>query len=172
MNFETMSTQRKMILIASAVGVIAMFLPWVSTILGSGNGMHGGGIIAFICFLAAGFLSFTGDQTTNLNRMNWMLTLIAGGVALIVTVINFFDIPSVVRGYGVYIAMAASIAVLAFAWMHKSATDSLQGGFDTLKNSFNNNATTTQTGTTTTTTTSPTTTVTHTPTNDTTRPTV
>lgn len=165
MNFETMSTQRKMILIAAAVGVIAMFLPWVSAFLGSINGMHGGGILAFICFLAAGFLSFTGDQSTNLNRMNWMLTLIAGGIALLITVINFFDLPSVVRGYGVYIAMAASIGILAFAWMHKSASDSLQGGFDTLKNSFNNNANTTHTGTTTTTNTNVTT-------NDTTRPTV
>ena len=169
MNFDTMSTQRKTILIAAAVGVIAMFLPWVSTILGSANGMRGGGIIAFICFLAAGFLAFSGDQTTNLNRMNWMLTLIAGAIALIVTVVNFFDIPSVVRGYGVYVAMSASIGVLVFAWMHKSATDNLQTGFDTLKSSFSNNTTTTQTGTTTTT---PTTTVTHTPTNDTTKTTV
>ncbi len=29
MNFQTMNKQRKFILIAAAVGIIAMFLPWV-----------------------------------------------------------------------------------------------------------------------------------------------
>lgn len=71
-----------MILIAAAIGAISMFLPWVSVgQLGSVNGMHGGGILVFICFIAAGFLAFNGDQTTNLNKMSWMLTLVAGGLA-------------------------------------------------------------------------------------------
>ena len=30
MNFQTMNKQRKFVLIAAAVGVISMFLPWVS----------------------------------------------------------------------------------------------------------------------------------------------
>ena len=169
MNFETMSKQRKMILIAAAVGVISMFLPWASILGFTANGMHGAGILVFICFLGAGFLSFTGDQTTNLNKLNWMLTLIAGGIAFLITLINFFDAPKSIVGFGLYLSLAASAAVLAFAYMYRSAGDSFQSGFDTLKNSFNN-TNTQQTGTTTTTTS--TTNVTHTPTNDPTRPTV
>ena len=170
MNFETMSKQRKMILIAAAVGVIAMFLPWTSFAGFTASGMRGGGIIVFICFLGAGFLSFTGDQTTNLNRMNWMLTLIAGGIALLITIINYFDAPKALVGYGLYLALAAAIGILAFAYLNRSATDTFQSGFETLKEGFNSKMNNPQTGTTTTTT--PTTTnVTHT-TNDPTRPTV
>ena len=127
-----------MILIAAAVGVIAMFLPWASILGFTANGMRGAGILVFICFLAAGFLSFSGDQTTNLNKMNWMLTLIAGAIALLITVINFFDAPKAIIGFGLYVALAASIGVLAFAYMNRSAGDSFQSGFDTLKSSFNN----------------------------------
>jgi len=147
MNFETMSKQRKMILIATAVGVIGMFLPWTSFGGFTASGMRGGGIIVFICFLAAGFLSFTGDQTTNLNKMNWTLTLIVGAIALLIAVINFFDAPKAIIGVGLYVALAASIAVLAFAYMNRSAGDSFQSGFDTLKSGFNNAS---QTGPTTT----------------------
>ena len=78
MNFETMSKQRKMILIAAAVGIISIFLPWTSFAGFTANGFRGGGIIVFICFLAAGFLSYTGDQSANLNKMNWMLRWNAG----------------------------------------------------------------------------------------------
>ena len=170
MNFETMSKQRKMILIAAAVGVISMFLPWVSILGYSASGMHGAGILVFLCFLAAGFLSFTGDQTTNLNRMNWMLTLVAGGIALLIMVINFFDGLSAIGLYGIgfWGALIASICIVAFTYMYRSTTDSLQTGFDTLKNSFNNTSSP-QTGTTTTTSTPN---VTHTPTNDPPRPNV
>lgn len=172
MNFDTMSQQRKMILIAAAVGVVAMFLPWVSVsipLLGSSsaNGMHNSGILVFLAFASAGIIAFMGDQTQNLNRTNWMLALIAGAIAVIVTAINFFDIPGAARGYGLYIALAASIAIVAFAYMHRSAGDSFQSGFDTLKSNFNDKTSQT-TGNTTTT---PTTNVTHTTTNDTTRPT-
>ena len=30
MNFQTMNKQRKFVLIAAAIGVISMFLPWIS----------------------------------------------------------------------------------------------------------------------------------------------
>lgn len=139
MNFETMSKQRKMVLIAAAVGVISMFLPWVSVSGYSVNGMHGWGVLVFICLLAAGFLAFTGNQTANLDRTAWMAVLIAGGIASLIMVINFLRSLDGL-GYvsiGFYGALAASIGVLAFAFMHRSATDTLQGGFDSLKGEIN-----------------------------------
>ena len=84
MNFQTMSKQRKFILIASAVGVISMFLPWVKISLfgfsSSVNGMRDAGIFIFLCFVACGVISFLGNQTTNLDRTMWMVTLIVGGI--------------------------------------------------------------------------------------------
>jgi hypothetical protein len=79
-------------------------------------------------------------------------------------VINFFDLTDALGGlsFGFYGAVAAAIALLVFTFMYRSASDSLQSGFDSLKSSFTSNVNTTSSGTTTTTTT-PTTTVSHTP---------
>jgi hypothetical protein len=172
MNFQTMSKQRKMILLAAVVGVIAMFLPWWSIslgILGSGsvNGMHGEGILVFLCFAATGVLAYMGDQTKNLERTNWMLTLIAGGLASLIMIIRFIswlDILSAL-GIGFYLALAASVAIVAFAYINRTAGETLQGGFDTLKNKFSNQTTPTQTDA------SPTTKVIN-PTNDPSKPVV
>ncbi len=173
MNFETMSKQRKMVLIAAAVGIISMFLPWVSVFGYSVSGMHGWGILVFLCLLAAGALAFMGDQTTNLDRTSWMAVLIAGGVASLIMVINFIQGLDAIRllSFGFYGALAGSIGVVAFAFMNRSATDSLQGGFDSLKGEVNRrmNATNTTSTTGTTITSTP---VSHTPTDDPTRPTV
>ena len=167
-----------MILIASAVGVIAMFLPWISISLGpfgggSVSGMHGWGILAFLCFIVAGAVAFMGDQTSNLNQANWMVALLAGGIATLIIAIDFLKNMDFISLYsvGFYLALAAAICVLAFTFMFRSASDSLQGGFDSLKTSINSRMNTTSTGTTTTTTPS-TTNVSHTTTtDDTTRPT-
>ena len=171
MNFETMSKQRKMMLIAAAIGVIAMFLPWWSFII-SVSGMHGTGILVFLCFMAAGVMAFMGDQTTNLTRTNWMIALIASGLAAVIMVITFLsnlDLLSLLS-FGFYLALAASIALLAFTYMHRSAGDTIQSGFDNLKRNFDNRSgTTTHVGGTTTTTT---TNVSHNTTSDPSRPSV
>jgi peptidoglycan/LPS O-acetylase OafA/YrhL len=169
MNFETMSKQRKMILIAAAIGIISMFLPWVSVFGFSVNGMNGWGVLVFLCFAAAGAVSFMGDQTRNLNQTNWMITLIAGGIASLIMLINFLRTLSNIGhlSFGFYGALAAAIGIVAFTFKHRSASDSLQGGYDSLKNSFNSKMNTTQNGHTTTTTT---TNVSHTSNNDPTRP--
>ena len=161
-----------MVLIAAAVGIISMFLPWVSIFGYSVNGMSDWGILVFLCFVTAGVLAYTGDQTKNLARTNWMIVLIAGAVASLIMVIGFLRALDVLRavGIGFYLAMAAAIGIVAFTFMNRSAEDNLQNGFDSLKSSFNNKVNTTPTGTTTTTTS--TTNVSHTPANDPTRPTV
>lgn len=150
MNFQTMSKQRKMILIAAAVGVVAMFLPWWSFSLGgfgggSANGMHNEGIIVFLSFLAAAVLSVIGDQTKNLDQTNWMLTLIAGGLAAIITLITFLNAPPIGdRGIGLYLALAAALGVVAMAYLFRSTGETLQGGLDTLKSRFTKEPTSTQ----------------------------
>ena len=137
MNFETMSKQRKMMLIAAAVGVIAMFLPWWSFIV-SINGMHGTGILVFLCFLAAGAMAVMGDQTANLTRTNWMIALIASGLASLIMTITFLSNLNLLSllSIGFYLALIASVALLAITYMHRSAGDTIQSGFDHLKRNF------------------------------------
>ena len=156
MNFQTMSKQRKMILIAAAIGLLAMFLPWVSFSFGpfgggSVNGMHGWGILVFLCFLGAGALALMGDQTKNLEPMYWLLALVAGGLASLVMLVNFINASGNLDfvGVGFYGAMLAAFGVVAMAYMHRSASDSIQGGYDTLRKNFNTPTTTNQPETTT-----------------------
>jgi len=173
MNFQTMSKQRKMILIAAAVGIISMFLPWVSFLGFSVSGMHGSGIFVFLCFAAAAALAYMGDQTTNLNQTNWMITLIAGGVAALIMVINFFDAASSgLLGIGFYGALIASIGIIAFAFMFRTTGQSFQSGFDSLKGDLERKMNSNTTHTTSTNMTGTTTTVSKPTTDEPTRPTL
>lgn len=142
MNFQTMSKQRKFVLISSAVGFISMFLPWVSiSILGysqSVNGMHDKGILAFICFVAAGLIACLGDQTKNLDRTMWMFALLTGTIALLVTIWFYSQatnsiMGSSIVGFGLYIAALASIGILASAYLFKLPADNLKDGFNSMK---------------------------------------
>ncbi len=144
MNFETMSKQRKFILIAAAVGFIAMFLPWINIsffgISSSLNGMHDKGILVFICFVVAGVLAYTGDQTKNLDKRNWFIALIAGALATLIMLWYFIDASGSFAGslfsIGFYLAALAAIGLLIAAYLYKSPGDSIKGGFDNLKDSI------------------------------------
>jgi peptidoglycan/LPS O-acetylase OafA/YrhL len=173
MNLETMSKQRKMMLITAAVGIISVFLPWFSYYGFSVSGMSGWGILVFLCFAAAGVIAYKGDQTKNLNQSDWTIALIVGGIAALVMVINFLTHMEIMQLYsfGFYLALIASVALLAVTYMNRSATDNLQAGFDNLKTSFGSRDTHHTGHTTTTSTTITPTNVSHTPTDDTTRPT-
>lgn len=106
--------------------------------------MHGEGILVFLCFLAAGAIAYMGDQTQNLDRTNWMFALIAGGVASLIMIIRFIswlDILSALS-IGFYLALAAAVAIVAFAYINRTAGETLQGGFDSLKTKFTNQPTT------------------------------
>jgi glucan phosphoethanolaminetransferase (alkaline phosphatase superfamily) len=144
MNFETMSKQRKIILVASAVGFIAMFLPWINIsffgISSSLNGMHDKGILVFICFVVSGVLTYTGDHTKNLGKTNWFIVLMAGALATLIMLWYIIDASESFAGslfsIGFYLTSLAAIVVLIAAYFYKSPGDSIKGGFDNLKNSI------------------------------------
>lgn len=137
-----MSKQRKFVLISAAAGFISMFLPWVSiSMLGysqSVNGMHDKGILVFLCFVASGVIAYLGDQTKNLDKTMWTITLVAGAIALLV-IIWFYSqatnsiMGSSMIGFGVYIAALAAIGVLGSAYMFRSPTDNIKDGFNSIK---------------------------------------
>ena len=146
MNFQTMNKQRKFVLIAAAVGVISMFLPWVSiSILGytqSVNGMHGSGILVFLCFAASGIIAYLGDQTKNLDKTMWAATLIAGALAALIVIWYIIDASGnpfgSFLGFGVYIAALAAIGVLLAAYIFRSPTDNIKDGFSSIKKDIEN----------------------------------
>ena len=151
MNFHTMNKQRKFILIAAAIGLIAMFLPWFSiSIFGystSVSGMHGSGLLVFACFVGAGVLAFLGDQTKALDKTFWFIALACGALATLIVVWNFIDASSskyggmgASIGIGFYLAGVAAIGVLLAAYMFRSPGDSIKGGFDSMKHDIESKA--------------------------------
>lgn len=141
MNFQTMSKQRKFVLIAALAGVIGMFLPWYSFSLfgasGSINGMHGNGILVFICFAVAGVMAYMGDQTKNLASTSWIVTLICGAIAILFLGWNMIQSSDYGLGsslsFGIYLAAIAAVGVVAAAFMFRSPTDTIKGGFDSFR---------------------------------------
>jgi uncharacterized protein YacL len=147
MNFQTISKQRKFVLISAAVGFISMFLPWVSiSLLGysqSVNGMHDKGIIVFICFVATGLIAWLGDQTKNLDKTMWTVTLVAAAVGLLLTIWFYSQATSSIMGsslvgFGVYLAGIACIGILVSAYLFKSPDDNLKDGFNSVKRNIEN----------------------------------
>lgn len=142
MNFQTMSKQRKFILICAVVGVISIFLPWWSISFGgfggSINGFHGVGVLVFIGFLGAAILSLVGDQTKTLDKTMWTVALVAGAVSLLFTIIFMLNLSGDSfgiggYGFGLWIGLAASLGTLGSAWMFRAPGDNLKDGFDSLK---------------------------------------
>lgn len=146
MNFQTMNKQRKFVLIAAAVGVISMFLPWISiSLLGftqSVNGMHGSGILVFLCFAVSGVIAWLGDQTKNLDKTMWTVTLIAGALATLIVIWYIIDASGNAfgsfLGFGVYIAALAAIGVLLAAYIFRSPTDNIKDGFSSIRKDIEN----------------------------------
>ena len=142
MNFQTMSKQRKFVLISSAAGFISMFFPWVSiSMFGysqSVNGMHDKGVLVFICFIVSGVIAWAGEQTKNLDKTMWTVTLLAGAIALLFTIWFYSEASGSVMGtsmigFGVYFAALAAIGILVSAYAFRSSTDNLKDGFNSMK---------------------------------------
>jgi hypothetical protein len=155
MNFQTLNRQRKFILLAALAGLIAMFLPWVTvsadtdltdSIFGkqamslSENGMHGSGIIVFLSYLFAIALALLSEQTRTFEKTSWLCAMAAGAVALLFTIILLANTPTgsmgfakTSPGYGAWISLLASAAVLASAWLFRTPGYTLKDSIDQVK---------------------------------------
>lgn len=103
------------------------------------NGLHGVGYLAFLAFGGTIAVSMIGKQDENLDKRMWIVALGCGAIAFLITLYALVDMPSggfvsVNIGVGLYLALAAGAGVVACAWMFKKADDTLQSGFDALKN--------------------------------------
>jgi hypothetical protein len=153
MNFQTLHKQRKLILFSAAAGIISIFLPWFSAgAFGFSvhiNGFHSWGVLAFICFIGAAIISLVGDQSSSLDKGMWFAAIICGGIALLSVIITLissasnsgdFGFASAGIGFGLWISLLASIAVLLFAWMFKNPSYDLKSGFESMKSSVSSTA--------------------------------
>jgi len=144
MNFQTMSKQRKFILIAAAIGVISIFLPWITIgvfgVSNSINGFRSYGIVVFLAFAVAIVINILGDQTKTLDQTMWMVALAAGVVAVLFTILFYTDLNGgygvVDPGFGLWLALIAAAGVLGSAWLYKNPSDNLKSGFDSIKKSM------------------------------------
>jgi len=122
---NNMSKQRLAIMIAGAVGIIAIFLPWASVAGFSGNGMDGGdGWITLAGFAAAIGLCFVGDQSEVVDaKFKWGIVA-AGAACAVVGLINLISVlsepavfgVSLSPGIGLFLTLIAGVAVAALGF--------------------------------------------------------
>jgi hypothetical protein len=151
MDFNTMHKQRKFVMIAALIGLIGCFLPWVTFpgIMGIGggswNGFHRGGLLVFVSMIAAGVMAFLGDQKNNLSQTAWLVVLGAGAISVLIcilTMINKFgagDMGGYVKvGFGLFIAAAGAVGVVAAAYLFKGSSQDLKQSLNEMKKTVEN----------------------------------
>ncbi len=152
--------QRKFILIASAAGIISIFLPWKSFSAGmfgvsvsqGVNGFHDAGIVAMLCFGAGIAFSLIGEQSSALQKNMWLGVLATGSIAFLATIINMIKTKSAgggfvefTIGWGCWLAMLAAIATIVSAWLFRNPDHQLKESLEGLKkniSSLNSSSTT------------------------------
>jgi hypothetical protein len=140
-----MSRQRRFILVASATGIISIFLPWavvdVVRVHKHINGFHGYGIIVFIAFAVTGIICFSGDRHKTVSKTIWCIVMATGMVALVFTVISLLNINwspglNAKTGFGVWVSLFAAIVVIASDLFLKSSNTGFKTGLDSFRRSI------------------------------------
>jgi len=156
MNFQAINIQRKLMLIAGALGVISVFLPWISvSMMGMSNslsGFRGTGIVVFLTFAAAIIVALTGDQSKTLDSKMWLAAIAAGVIALLFTIISFgtisnefgegFGIVDAGYGIGIYLALISALGITAVAWLYRNPDYNIQKSISGLKEEFSSRSST------------------------------
>ncbi|MFI5130823.1 MAG: hypothetical protein ACHQFX_12555 [Chitinophagales bacterium] len=119
--------QKLYALIAAALGLISMFLPWWKLSFGgfgglgaySVNGMHDLGIISFFGFIGAGILTFVmGDKTKPFEGQAKMIVAACFASAGLFALIQFLRQTSY-TSLGIYLAILAGVAGAAIVYVVK-----------------------------------------------------
>ena len=141
-----MHKQRLAVMIAAGVGVISTFLPWVTvSIFGFSTSVNGigtwQGILVFLLCVGAGILSFMGEDRNRPIEANFVkFVAIAGGVSfllMLLIVISGGGAGVGSLGMGAYLALIASLAVLAVPFVIKDSGAISIPSKDSIKDEFN-----------------------------------
>ena len=149
MKFQTMNSQRKFIFIASVTGILSGFVPWLTISIfdtsKSINGFHGWGILALLAFVIAAVITLIGNLGVP-GKSFLFIVQACGAVALLVVIIEIASTSSSPDrrtgfvdtdvGPGIWMALAAAVAIILVAGLFKSAPDNLKSRFEGFKKSI------------------------------------
>ena len=144
-----MEKNRLFIIISAAVAILSSFLPWASLNAGafgsySWNGLRGDGWFVIIFAVVAIVLACLNDVKTSLPKGFAIGVIVAGALSTIVTLIDLFGVNKyavdfngygVSIGFGLILALIASIAIVVTGLLAMSGGKITKGTFEELAES-------------------------------------
>lgn len=144
-----MEKNRLFIIISAAVGILGSFLPWVSVNAGafgsySVNGLNGDGWFILICGVVAIVLACLNDVKSSLPKGLAIGVIVSGAIATVVGLIDVFNVNKYVAdfngygvsiGFGLILALIASIAIVVTGLLAMSGGKITKGTFEELAES-------------------------------------
>lgn len=140
---------RLFIIISAAVAILSSFLPWASLNAGafgsySWNGLHGDGWFVIIFAVVAIVLACLNDVKSSLPKGFAIGVIVSGALSTIVTLIDLFGVNKyavnfngygVSIGFGLILALIASIAIVVTGLLAMSGGKITKGTFEELAES-------------------------------------
>lgn len=144
-----MEKNRLFIIISAAVAILSSFLPWASLNAGafgsySWNGLRGDGWFVIIFAVVAIVLACLNDVKSSLPKGFAIGVIVAGALSTIVTLIDVFGVNKyavdfngygVSIGFGLILALLASIAIVVTGLLAMSGGKITKGTFEELAES-------------------------------------
>ena len=144
-----MEKNREFIIISAAVAILSSFLPWASLNAGafgsySWNGLRGDGWFVIIFAVVAIVLACLNDVKSSLPKGFAIGVIVAGALSTIVTLIDVFGVNKyavdfngygVSIGFGLILALIASIAIVVTGLLAMSGGKITKGTFEELAES-------------------------------------
>ena len=144
-----MEKNRLFIIISAAVAILSSFLPWASLNAGafgsySWNGLRGDGWFVIIFAVVAIVLACLNDVKTSLPKGFAIGVIVSGALSTVVTLIDVFGVNKyaanfngygVSMGFGLILALIASIAIVVTGLLAMSGGKITKGTFEELAES-------------------------------------
>ena len=144
-----MEKNRLFIIISAAVAILSSFLPWASLNAGafgsySWNGLHGDGWFVIIFAVVAIVLACLNDVKSSLPKGFAIGVIVSGALSTVVTLIDVFGVNKyaanfngygVSMGFGLILALIASIAIVVTGLLAMSGGKITKGTFEELAES-------------------------------------
>ena len=144
-----MEKNRLFIIISAAVAILSSFLPWASLNAGafgsySWNGLRGDGWFVIIFAVVATVLACLNDVKSSLPKGFAIGVIVSGALSTIVTLIDLFGVNKyavdfngygVSIGFGLILALIASIAIVVTGLLAMSGGKITKGTFEELAES-------------------------------------
>lgn len=144
--YGSLHRQRLFLVVASSLGILSTFLPWIHVpIIGAVSGASGDGWLTLPLFLPTLVLSLRGQKDTPLVgglRLGAVIPSAIAGIVGVIKIVRVNTLPSsgaennvfaemmissVRVGVGLYLIVAAAVAIGVAAWLLATPTENLRG---------------------------------------------